>query len=240
VIQAITDSWNYVSGLAPGEWATITGANLATGPSRTWNLAGVQQLPTSLGDVSVLFNGTPAAMYYVSPTQINVLVPATVPLGLVQVIVQSNGRNSAPFSTTATATLPSIYALPNANGSVFFVTAALAGTATLIGTRSVDPRVARAAMPGDTLDLYAIGLGATSDGSKFVTNQVLAGAFPVSANVTVTVGGEAAQVLFAGLTSPGLYLVRVMIPADLAPGAQPIQLLADSSRTRSSLVLTLQ
>ena len=93
---------------------------------------------------------------------------------------------------------------------------------------------------GDALDLYMIGLGATSDGSKFVTNQVFAGAFPISANVTATVGGEQTQVLFAGLTSPGLYLVRIVIPSDLAPGSQPIQLSAGASRTRSSLMLTLQ
>jgi uncharacterized protein (TIGR03437 family) len=140
--------------------------------------------------------------------------------------------NSVPFTITVTATLPAIYALPNANGSTFFVTAALAGTATLIGTNSVDSRVARAAHPGDTLDLYMIGLGATADISKFVTDEVFSGAYPLSATVTASIGGEQAQVLFAGLTSPGLYLVRIVVPSDLPPGPQPIQVLAGASQTR--------
>jgi uncharacterized protein (TIGR03437 family) len=84
-----------------------------------------------------------------------------------------------------------------------------------------------------------IGLGATSDPSKFVTDQVFAGAYPVSASVTATVGGESATVSFAGLTAPGLYLVRIAIPQDLSPGAQVIQVSAGGLRTGSSLKLLL-
>jgi uncharacterized protein (TIGR03437 family) len=239
VIQAIVDPWNYTSGLAAGEWVTITGTALAPGQARTWNLNGTQTLPTSLGEVTVSFNGTPAALLYVSPTQINALVPATVAPGPVQVVVQSNGVNSTPFVITATATQPAIYALPNTDGSSFFVTAALAGTATLVGNSAVDPRVLRAAQPGDLLDLYMVGLGATTDPSKFLTDQLFAGAYPLSATVTATIGGESASVSFAGLTSPGLYLVRITIPQDLSPGAQVIQVSAGGLKTSSSLKLLL-
>ena len=194
-------------------------------------------MPTKLAGTTVTFNGAQAALYYVSPTQINALVPASVAPGPVQVVVQVNGASSDPFSITATATLPSIYAVPSSDGSAFFVTAALAGAGTLIGNSAVDPRVTRAALPGDVLDLYMAGLGATVDPANFVTNQVFAGAYPVSAAVTASVGGESAQVLFAGLTSPGLYLVRVVIPSDLAPGPQPIQITAGGLQTRPSLML---
>jgi uncharacterized protein (TIGR03437 family) len=139
-----------------------------------------------------------------------------------------------------TATQPAVYALPNAVASTFFVTAALAGTATLVGNRAVDPRVARAAQPGDVLDLYMIGLGETADPSKFVTGQLFSSADPVSAPVTASVGGEDAPVSFAGLTSPGLYLVRITIPSDLAAGPQAIQISAGASKTGSSLVLMLR
>ncbi|SPE30972.1 putative NHL repeat containing protein [Candidatus Sulfopaludibacter sp. SbA3] len=237
LVQAIVDAFDYTPGVAPGAWVTITGSNLMTGSPQTWNLSGTQQLPTKLGGTIVVLNGAPAALYYVSPTQINALVPAAVAPGLVQVVVQANGVNSSPFPITATATLPSIYAIPNSDGSAFFVTAALAGTGTLIGNSAVDPRVTRAALPGDVLDLYMAGLGATTDASQFITTQVFAGAYPVSAAVTASVAGESAQVLFAGLTSPGLYLVRVVIPSDLAPGPQPIQITAGGLKTRPSLML---
>ncbi len=55
--------------------------------------------------------------------------------------------------------------------------------------------------------------------------------------LTARVGGEPAQVLFAGLTSPGLYLVRTVIPSDLAAGPQPIQITAGGAQTRSTLML---
>ena len=238
-IQAIVDSWGYTSGIAPGTWVTIGGTNMASGAPQTWNLIGGQPLPTTVGGVTVSFNGAPAALYYVSATQINALVPASVAAGPVQVVIQSNGVSSAPFTIAAKATQPAIYAPPNADGSTFFVTAALQGTAYLVGNSATDPRVVRGAQPGDILDLYMIGLGATADASKFVTSQPFAAAYPVSAAVTATVGGEAAQVLFAGLTSPGLYLVRVAIPPDLAAGAQPIQISAGGAQTRSNLVLML-
>jgi hypothetical protein len=84
-----------------------------------------------------------------------------------------------------------------------------------------------------------IGLGATADPSKFVTDKVFDGAFPVTAMVTATVGGESAPVLFAGLTSPGLYLVRISIPSDLAATPQPLQVSAGGEHTRSQLVLMM-
>jgi hypothetical protein len=51
-------------------------------------------------------------------------------------------------------------------------------------------------------------------------------------------------VIFAGLTSPGLYLVRVSIPSDLASGQQKIQVstgapLAGGAQTIPSLMLAI-
>ena len=237
VILAIVDSWGYTPGVAPGLWVTIAGTNMA-GPPQTWNLKGVQQLPITLGGVTVTFNGTPAALFYVSATQINALVPASVGPGPVQVAVQVNGVSSSPFTITAKATQPAVYA-PTADASSFFVTAALQGSALLVGNSAMDPRVLRVVYPGDILDLYMIGLGTTADPSKFITDKVFYGAFPVSATVTATVGGETAPVLFAGLTSPGLYLVRISIPSDLAARPQPVQVSTGGEHTSSPLVLMM-
>ncbi|HEY1342259.1 MAG TPA: choice-of-anchor D domain-containing protein, partial [Bryobacteraceae bacterium] len=236
-IQAVVDAWTYTRGVAPGLWVTIAGTNLG-GPPQLWDLTGVQQLPTSLGGVTVTFNDTLAPLAYVRATQINALVPASIAPGPVQIVVQVNGVHSAPFPATASMTQPSVYSLPDAGGASFFVTAALQGSATLVGNSAVDPRVARAAYPGDVLDLYMIGLGATVDPSKFVTDKLFSGAFPVNAKVTATVGGAPAPVSFAGLISPGLYLVRITVPTGLPAGPQPIEISAGESRTQS-LVLTV-
>jgi uncharacterized protein (TIGR03437 family) len=157
----------------------------------------------------------------------------------VRVVAQVNGVSGSPFAITAQAAQPAVYAPPNADGSTFFVTAALAGTATLVGNSVTDPRVVRPVYPGDTLDLYMIGLGSTLDPTNFITGQVFSGAFPLSAPVTATVGGEPAIVWFAGLTGPGLYLVRIAVPSDLAAGAQPLQVSVGGIQTRPSLMLQM-
>ena len=79
-------------------------------------------------------------------------------------------------------------------------------------------------------------MAATQDPSKFVTDQLFAKAYPVAANVTASVAGKPAQVIFAGLITPGLYLVRVAIPSTLAPGPQPIRITAGASQTSPLLI----
>jgi uncharacterized protein (TIGR03437 family) len=82
-----------------------------------------------------------------------------------------------------------------------------------------------------------IGLGATVDPTKFITDSLFSGAFPVNGSVTATVGGAPAPVQFAGLTSPGLYLVRISVPAGLPAGPQPIQVSAGDAQTRPLLLM---
>src|SRR5580658_10075632 len=67
VVQAVLNGASYSGNIAPGTWVSIFGTELA--PS-TATASGVP-LQTSLGGVSVTFNGMPAPLYYVSATQIN-------------------------------------------------------------------------------------------------------------------------------------------------------------------------
>jgi uncharacterized protein (TIGR03437 family) len=241
--QAVADAWNYTAGAAPGLWATIGGTNFAPF-AQAANFGASELLPTNLGGVSVTFNGIPATLSYVSPSQVDALAPASIQPGPMQVVVQANGVAGNSFPLTAKATQPAIYALPNSARTTYFVTAALEGTGFLVGNSAIDSRVTRAVFPGDVIDLYMIGLGATADASAFITNVEFSGAFPVSATVTATAGGEPAPVIFAGLTSPGLYLVRIAIPADLKSGDQPIQVstgkpTAGGAQTSALLALTI-
>ena len=238
-ISAIFDPWTYTSGFAPGSWVTITGSNLAS-TAQTWNPQGAQLLPVTLGTTSVYFNGIAAPLQYVNPTQINALVPAGVAPGTVNVVLYLNGIGSAPASFTATPAQPSVYALPTTDASQFFVTAALAGTATYIGNSAVDPRVLRAAQPGDTLDLYMIGLGATEDPTLFITNSEFSEAAPVQAPVTVSLNSITAPVLFAGLTAPGLYLVRITIPENIPTGALTLQIAAGGFASKAPLFFLIE
>jgi hypothetical protein len=78
------------AGIAPNSYVTITGTNLAS-TTDNWNNSIVGgELPTSLDGVTVTFSGVPGYLSYISPTQINVLVPS-IPIGTASIQVSNNG-----------------------------------------------------------------------------------------------------------------------------------------------------
>jgi uncharacterized protein (TIGR03437 family) len=84
--------------------------------------------------------------------------------------------------------------------------------------------VANAAQPanaGDTLEIFCAGLGevspAVADGEAAPVSTLSRTVAPVA----VTIGGQPAQVQFAGLAPGfvGLYQVNVPVPSGVAPGS---------------------
>ena len=97
--------------IAPNAWIEIKGANLSpAGDVRIWqgsDFAG-GQMPTQLDHVSATVNGKSAYLYYISPTQINILSPPDAINGPVQVIVTNNGVASAAFTAQAQPLSPGL------------------------------------------------------------------------------------------------------------------------------------
>jgi uncharacterized protein (TIGR03437 family) len=240
-LAGVSDPWTYTSGMAPGAWVSIWGANLA--PSEAvWNPQPGQPLPTTLNGVGVFFNGSPAALSYVSPTLINTLVPAGVLEGAVRIVVEGGGGGLQTVMATASRVLPALYALPRPSApSSFFVTAVDPLTGDLLNHSDVDPRATRMASPGETIDLYAIGLGATT--SNFVTDQLFTGAYPLEEAPAVVLGYPSPvslTPLFAGLVSPGLYVVRIAIPQDAGSGDVPVKLVFWDQASADGVFLGIQ
>jgi uncharacterized protein (TIGR03437 family) len=78
------------SGIVPDSYLTIKGTNLAS-TTDTWDKSIVGgQLPTVLDGVTVTFYGVPGYISYISPTQINVLVPP-IAVGSTSIQVINNG-----------------------------------------------------------------------------------------------------------------------------------------------------
>jgi uncharacterized protein (TIGR03437 family) len=98
------------------------------------------------------------------------------------------------------------------------------------------------AQAGDVLVIYCAGLG--------VTNQPVAdgaaspGSPPTQtqAPVTVSIGGQNANVLFAGLTPTlvGLYQVNVVMPAGVTPGNAVPVLLTVAGQTSPAAIIAAQ
>jgi len=211
VITLVANAEGENAVIAPNTWVEVKGQNLAkTGDSRVWQGSDFvnYQLPASLDGVSVTVNGKSAFVYYISPTQINILTPPDAMPGSVAVQVSNNGVSSPAFTVQAKPLAPSFFVF---NGGPY--AAATHADGSLIGPTSLYPDATTPATPGEIVVLYANGFGPTSTPLVSGSN-VQGGTLPQPP--AVTIGGLPAAVLFAGLVAPGQFQFNVVIP----PGAQ--------------------
>src|SRR5262249_33508446 len=127
----------------------IYGQNLAS-TTRAWRLSDFtgDVAPTSLEGVTVRINGRPAYLSYISPTQINALVPADLTPGTAIVVV----NNSASYTATANALTPGLLVSPRVLNVPVRNVQAYFPDWTPVGPDHL-------ARPGDTIILLGIGFG---------------------------------------------------------------------------------
>jgi uncharacterized protein (TIGR03437 family) len=189
--------------LAPGTIVEIFGSGLAA-----TTVAPSYPPPTSVNGTSVLVSGIELPLYYVSSTQINAELPfELVPGREYQLLVNANNGYTAPQSIQSSALVPGVAAY--ADGHVI----AQHSDFSLVNAASP-------AKPGEFLVIYLVGMGATdvpvATGAAAPT-QPLAN---VSTEPIVRVGGQNAQVFFAGLTpqAVGLYQINFQVPQGIPSG----------------------
>jgi len=190
--------------LAPGTIAQVYGSNLASGIAS----ADTVPLPGSLNGTQILIGGVVAPIYYLSATQMVVQIPTELPAGhQYSVISIVNNALSLPDTLSLAPTDPGVAAY--ADGTII----AQHTDFTLVSSSSP-------AHPGEALIMYLAGMGPT-------TSPVASGAAApsnpaASAKVqpTVQVGGQNAQILYAGLTpgGVGLYQIDFVVPASANAG----------------------
>jgi uncharacterized protein (TIGR03437 family) len=198
-----------------GSLVSIFGSNFAS------SLAGADTIPlsNSLGGVTVNFvnggNSTPAPLLFVNSTQINAQVPWNlVPAGTnqsVNVVVTTAAGTSAPVAVAIAPFSPGIF-------SVGTLAAAQNVDGTLAQPAgSIPGRATHAAKIGDTIIIYASGLGV-------VDNPISDGDIPQTLTntrtvPTVLIGGVSAHVSFSGMSPQfvGVNQLNVEIP-NVAPG----------------------
>ncbi|MGA7241324.1 MAG: IPT/TIG domain-containing protein [Bryobacteraceae bacterium] len=113
--DAQLDGGGNAASAAPGTIVSILGTNLS---SQTVAADLTQpKLPTTLGGVQVYFNGVPAPLTYVSPTQINAQIPwefTNTTSVNAYVVSQMNGgvTYTSPVAVTVVAANPGVYGQP--------------------------------------------------------------------------------------------------------------------------------
>jgi len=230
--------------LAPGSLASIYGTTFGStsiaDPASTYP-------STSLNGVSVTFNGIKAPLLYLGTAvnnsygQINVQVPVELPAsGTVNVQVTTGSGVSAATSAATVqmaSAAPGVFWFYDANDSSDRSAAVVeAGTSWVvmpgalaleygITGNCVSPQTlcAESAKPGDSVQIYVTGLGATSP--PLGTGQLAPASgnppYPAALTPTVTVGGIPAQVSFAGVAPgwyAGFYVIDIVVPATAPAG----------------------
>jgi uncharacterized protein (TIGR03437 family) len=197
---ATVNAASYTSTLSPETLAVTFGANLTTGTFA----ASALPLPTNLSNTTVTVNGIAAQLLYVSPTQINFVMPSSISAGTVTITVSSNGAVTGSGTATVTAVSPSLFTVSSDgqgvpagfttfDGVYYFPVFNVDGTARLLS-------VGTEANP-NYLILFGTGFRRRSSLS----------------NVQVMIGGVAAQVEYAGAQSDfaGLDQLNVKLPMSL-------------------------
>jgi uncharacterized protein (TIGR03437 family) len=230
--------YSSVNTIQPGEWVSIYGTNLATSTSN-WN----GDFPKSLGGTSVTIDGKPAYLSFVSPGQINVQAPDDTSAGPVPVVVTAKG-GTASSTVTLAGFAPSFFLFDSkhvagiivrSNGSGAYG----GGTYDILGPTGNSlgyPTVA--AKAGDSLELFAVGLGPTNPAVK--SGQVFSGAAPATNPVSLLINNVSVTPLFAGLSGAGLYQLNVVIPPGLGTGDVPLVASVGGVRTPLGVVISLR
>ncbi|HEY4363805.1 MAG TPA: hypothetical protein VGN17_22750 [Bryobacteraceae bacterium] len=227
--------------IAQNGWIEIRGANLAPPGvalgGMIWDKAPSFEsgiMPTDLGGVRVTVNGKPAFVYFASPNQVNVLSPLEATTAPVPIAVISGGVSSASILVNLRDAAPSFPLV----GSTKYIVATHADNS-LIGpaTLSAPGYAFTPARAGETIVLYAFGLGLPSTS---LVNGASAQSGPLPALPQVQIGGASATLTFAGVISPGLYQLNVMIPGNLVSGDCKVVLTYKGQNSPSGDLITIQ
>ncbi len=233
IVQAATQTGGT---LAPNAIATIYGTNLSW-TTHIVNVADLNDgtLPTSVDGVTVQVQGILSSLLYVSPGQINFIIPYELTLPTVSVIVARQGlagpyaANGTPAVQIHLATAAPGFFQWNGN---FAIAEHADGSLITAGSP---------AQPNEVIVLYAAGLGRTSP-------DVSSGAIPWSA-VTILYSSQM-QILLNAVPCPqtniyyagvapgfaGLYQINVRLPGVL-PANPQIQIAIGSQVSPAGVLL---
>jgi len=234
----VGDAFTGQTGVTSNGWTAIYGSNFASG-TRTWDNApelAQGQLPTSLDGVSVTINGKSAPVYFISPGQVNVLAPTDDATGDVQVVVKNAGGESSPITVRKSSVLPALYSPFGQNGRLF-VTVVENSTGAILGKPGVETRATRAVKPGDVVQFYASGLGATNP--AIPTNQVVKTPAALVNTPTIRINDVPVSIIGSALVGSGLYQINATIP-DVPNGDQPIVLTIAGTSSSNNVFITVQ
>jgi uncharacterized protein (TIGR03437 family) len=215
----------FTAGIAPGDFITLYGANLAPGIATAYTVP----FPTTAGlnGVQVTVNGLPAPVQFVSPGQISAIVPYAIgSSSIARIQVNNNGVLSNAVTTFVNLTAPGVFTVP-AGGLGYG--AVLHGDYSLVTKQNP-------AQLGETVAVYLTGLGTTNpliaDGSAGPPSS------QTNNTIQVYIGGVQATVSYSGLAPglAGLYQVNFAVPGTVTAGDNTLEIVGPDSDAAEALI----
>jgi uncharacterized protein (TIGR03437 family) len=229
----VTNAANYVAGkVSPGEIVVIFGKDFGPG-----TLAGLQlvngMVATEVGETRVLFDGVAAPMVYAASGQISCVVPYEVAgKTTTQIVVEYKKVKSAAVAVPVVEAVPGLFSI-NSSGT---------GPGAFLNE---DNSVNTAANPlerGKIAIFYGTGEGQTTPGG--VNGQPATAVFPKPVlPVTVTIGGKAAEVLYAGAAPymvAGVIQINAKVPTDIPAGNAEVIIKVGTNTSQTGITLAVK
>ncbi|WP_051670479.1 peptidylprolyl isomerase [Bryobacter aggregatus] len=226
------------SSAAPGSFLEIYGSNLAGEVTRGWSSDDFTNntAPTSLEGVSVTVGGQRAFVTYVSPTQVNVQVPATVSVGIgLPVVVTYKTQQSAQVFID----------MKLLNGGLLAPASYIIGGKQFVYAAHADGNPVNAASPakpGETIIFYGTGFGSMSPFNIPIAGQIATALGTLQYKTLWKIGGADASVSFQGVTPGfvGLYQFNVTVPPDANTGDLSLEVTQNNKALPQTLLLPVR
>ena len=232
--NGVVDNAAFASGqpVAAGSIADVFGSQLSSGSPA---YASGFPLPTTLGGVQVLINGTPVPLIYADANQVDFQVPFNLAPGQVTVQVLRNSQPGNRISANVVSAAPRLFALKQLaaapDGTPYGVVVNSDNTLAIPSNLGVP---AHPAHRGDLVTIYVLGLGPVSPvvntGDAAPSAEPLARTADLVQGVYGTptgTGSPTVNAIYAGLSPgfAGLYQVNVLIPQSVPLGNVPVMIL---------------
>ncbi|MBZ5582359.1 MAG: IPT/TIG domain-containing protein [Acidobacteriia bacterium] len=224
--------------VSPGEIVALGGTNLGPAKGVPYQLSSDQRsFSTTVAGTTVLFDGVPAALLYVSAAQVNAVVPYGVAgRTTTQVQVQYQGTSSNTLTVPVRAATPGIFTL-DASG--------LGAGAILNQDYGVNSDLKPAAR-GSVVMIYCTGGGVTAPAGvdAGITTADPTALPRLTQDVSVTIGGIDAKVSYSGgapLAVVGLTQINAEVPAGVTPGTNvQVKIKIGSWESRDGVIMAVK
>ena len=232
ILSAVTSAGSYgANGVAPGEVLVLFGGGLGPATLTTFTLQ-AGSVPTTLAGTRVLFDGVAAPLIYSGTGQVSAIAPFGLSTkAATRIVVEYNNVQSGALFLPVVSSKPALF---TADGSG-------QGPGAILNENGSVNTAGNPAAKGSVVVLYMTGGGSMNpDG---VDGAVASTLSSLTQAVTVTIGGQPAEVLYAG-NAPGLVQgviqMNVRVNPATASGAQPVFVRIGTNTTTVNATVAIQ